>query len=710
MIYELRDYQNQAAEKALSNFDKYDKPFVLVLPTGSGKSLVISDICHKLNQPILILQPTKEILEQNYEKLLSYGITDIGIYSASFNSKEINKFTYATIGSIYKKPELFQHFKYVLIDECFPAGTLVDNMPIEKINIGDIISSFNHMTNRIEKKKVIATSKREPPNKLILINSFNVSILSTLNHPYYVKDRGYTKAQDIKIGDYLYAIKTKSNKRNSMFRVWRDGYSKRLSPVLAVQTNGQNLSQTMLSKIQCSEFFSSYAEEKSYDEPNYSGENGSYPTQDRAQTTDTRWEWSRIIRTTKEVVGQIRGRMVRGIGSEDKFETEKRLSLSLQNRYCESSKDDSNRGGRKFSFLKKTRRSEERRSFEFIRVESIEIREQRSDGRFSNGYQYDYIYNLEVEDNNNYFANGILVHNCHLVNPKNLEGMYNQFFKAIDCKNICGLTATPYRMIQKYYTNPSGDLIYTAYIQTINRIYPFFFKKFAHITTIQELLDRDYLCRYDYKFYDDFDISGVKINTTGADFDERSLEKFWDDKRLKKLANVIGEVDNNCRHNLIFCSSIRQAKRCSELLKELGFSSDYITSEHGSKERDSLIAKFRSGEIKHLANVGVLTVGFDFPSLDSITLARPTLSLALLYQMSGRGMRKDPNRPEKICQIVDITENIKKMGRIETIALAKEEGGFKDIVVTEMGEITNKPLFSFKLKDKAKIAQITGTN
>jgi hypothetical protein len=50
------------------------------------------------------------------------------------------------------------------------------------------------------------------------------------------------------------------------------------------------------------------------------------------------------------------------------------------------------------------------------------------------------------------------------------------------------------------------------------------------------------------------------------------------------------------------------------------------------------------------------------------------------------------------------------MGRIETIALAKEDGGFKDIITTEMGEITNKPLFSFKLKDKNKIAQITGVN
>jgi DNA repair protein RadD len=67
---------------------------------------------------VLILQPSKEILEQNYNKLKSYGIDDISIYSASLKSKEIAKYTYATIGSIYKKPELFSSFEYVIIDEC----------------------------------------------------------------------------------------------------------------------------------------------------------------------------------------------------------------------------------------------------------------------------------------------------------------------------------------------------------------------------------------------------------------------------------------------------------------------------------------------------------------------------------------------------------------------------------------------------------------
>jgi len=117
-VYILRPYQIEASNQAIYHLKNYSNPFVVMMATGAGKSLIIADICHKLNEPVLILQPSKEILEQNYEKLQSYGIKDISIYSASKNSKEIAKFTYATIGSIYKCPEKFNHFKYVIIDEC----------------------------------------------------------------------------------------------------------------------------------------------------------------------------------------------------------------------------------------------------------------------------------------------------------------------------------------------------------------------------------------------------------------------------------------------------------------------------------------------------------------------------------------------------------------------------------------------------------------
>ena len=119
MKYQLRDYQQNASNAALRAFNSTGaKNGLLVLPTGAGKSLVIADIASKLNGPLLILQPSKEILEQNFAKLQSYGCWDASIYSASVGRKDINRITFATIGSVMNHMDEFMHFKNVMIDEC----------------------------------------------------------------------------------------------------------------------------------------------------------------------------------------------------------------------------------------------------------------------------------------------------------------------------------------------------------------------------------------------------------------------------------------------------------------------------------------------------------------------------------------------------------------------------------------------------------------
>ena len=130
MQYKLRPYQQQASEAAVRFLvDGSRKGHgLMVLPTGSGKSLVIADIVNRLDTDVLILQPSKEILEQNYEKLCSYGFLFCSIYSASCGRKEVNKATFATIGSVYKKPDEFRHFRYVIIDEAHLASEDPDGM------------------------------------------------------------------------------------------------------------------------------------------------------------------------------------------------------------------------------------------------------------------------------------------------------------------------------------------------------------------------------------------------------------------------------------------------------------------------------------------------------------------------------------------------------------------------------------------------------
>lgn len=119
MIYQLRDYQHEASDASIRFFrNGSDRNGLLILPTGSGKSLCIADIAHRLDGNVLVFQPSKEILEQNYAKLKSYGVEDCSIYSASFNRKEISRITFATIGSVKSHMEDFNHFRYIIVDEC----------------------------------------------------------------------------------------------------------------------------------------------------------------------------------------------------------------------------------------------------------------------------------------------------------------------------------------------------------------------------------------------------------------------------------------------------------------------------------------------------------------------------------------------------------------------------------------------------------------
>lgn len=119
MVYQLRDYQQQASNAALSFFldTEQNGNAIIVLATGGGKSLVIADIAYRLKSDVLVFNPSKEITQQNYAKMKSYGV-ECSMYSASVGEKVISKITFATIGSVKNYPELFSHFKYVIVDEC----------------------------------------------------------------------------------------------------------------------------------------------------------------------------------------------------------------------------------------------------------------------------------------------------------------------------------------------------------------------------------------------------------------------------------------------------------------------------------------------------------------------------------------------------------------------------------------------------------------
>lgn len=404
--YKLRPYQTFAVGRGLWHLMRVkDKPFIIQMATGAGKSIVIAAMAKEMDGDVLVLQPTRELVLQNYEKFVSYdtGI-DVGIYSASLKRKEIRKITYATIQSVYKKPELFKHFKYLIIDE------------------------------------------------------------------------------------------------------------------------------------------------------------------------------------------------------------------------------------------------------------------------------------------------------CHQVDPKNFEkGMYMSFIKACGFHHICGLTATPYRLQQKFFTE-DGERYYASELKMINRIHPFFWKGIEVQIETGKLIEQGFLSPILYRQVDLGGENELKINNDGSEYTPESVREYWqNDIRLMKLVQVIQKIDSKCQRNLIFCSSLLQAHRTHQMLAKLGIRSEVIDGSTPADLRAALVAEYRAGGFKHMINVGVFTTGFDVPELDCVVLARNTISPALYYQMVGRGVRLDPARPDKKLRVYDLVRLSEKLGRVETIKVSKEEDGFRDVVTSEVGELTGKPLFKFAM-------------
>lgn len=117
--FQLRSYQSDAVTATLKHFRKTNESAVIVLPTGSGKSLVIAELARLANGKILVLTHVKELVEQNHQKYESYGL-EAGIYSAGLKQKNTDlQITFASIQSAARNlTDFSEKYTLIIIDEC----------------------------------------------------------------------------------------------------------------------------------------------------------------------------------------------------------------------------------------------------------------------------------------------------------------------------------------------------------------------------------------------------------------------------------------------------------------------------------------------------------------------------------------------------------------------------------------------------------------
>ena len=249
----------------------------------------------------------------------------------------------------------------------------------------------------------------------------------------------------------------------------------------------------------------------------------------------------------------------------------------------------------------------------------------------------------------------IIVDECHYVNSKG--GMYKKFFEVVGEK-IIGLTATPYRLT----TDGFGGSILKFITRTRPRI---FYKVIYHIQT-GKLFDQGFLSKLEYSQINGFDSHKLRLNSTGADYTDESVKSHYKEINFQdKLVRVVARLLEINRKNILIFT--RFTDESDFLVDKFRGVVQTVSAQTKPKERTEIIDGFKAGEIKAVANVGVLTHGFDFPELETVVLARPTRSLALYYQMSGRAIRPHPEKEKAM--IVDMCQNYDRFGKLEDLKL-----------------------------------------
>lgn len=182
---------------------------------------------------------------------------------------------------------------------------------------------------------------------------------------------------------------------------------------------------------------------------------------------------------------------------------------------------------------------------------------------------------------------------------------------------VLGVTATPYRLSGKGFTN--------------------LYEKLITGPTFKELVAWGYLTPLRLFIGDRPDLRLIKQSKGDYEIEEAA-----------KAMALVPLVDSYLEHcagmcGVVFACNVKHSNQVVSQYRDRGISAAHLDATTPAEERRQILQRFKAGQLKVISNVGIITEGFDFPDMEFVQLARPTKSLSMFLQMIGRVTRTDYN-------------------------------------------------------------------
>lgn len=158
--------------------------------------------------------------------------------------------------------------------------------------------------------------------------------------------------------------------------------------------------------------------------------------------------------------------------------------------------------------------------------------------------------------------------------------------------------------------------------------------------TMREIINMGYLT--DYRVFapqSDVNLAKVEISKATGDFNADQLRKAVHE------SHIVGDVVAHYlrlapgKLGVTFAVDVESATDIAAAFRAHGVPAEVVSAKTPDMLRQQILGRFKRREVMQLVNVDLFGEGFDLPSVEVVSFARPTESWALYCQQFGRALR-----------------------------------------------------------------------